>query len=201
MRRRASLSKSCKFVAEMLDTGVHATLEDLARAKDVAPSYVRGVLRLTLLAPEIVEAILDGRQPPNGNMTPASSPAEEDLLLIYRHKPIRQRLHEAHERILLLVRQAQASHPARVHVVGRLRRRPARRTFAGIMGLAARQDVARVVEVHDRLQAREISVVAVGLHEARIGPLVHVAQCRHSNSRLVVWRELEPSLHRPPTGC
>jgi hypothetical protein len=46
----------------MLDTGVHATLEDLARAKGVAPSYVSRVLRLTLLAPEIVEAILDGRQ-------------------------------------------------------------------------------------------------------------------------------------------
>ena len=35
----------------------------LARAKGVAPSYVSRVLRLTLLAPEIVEAILDGRQP------------------------------------------------------------------------------------------------------------------------------------------
>ena len=31
--------------------------------KGVAPSYVSRVLRLTLLAPEIVEAILDGRQP------------------------------------------------------------------------------------------------------------------------------------------
>jgi hypothetical protein len=48
---------------KMLDTGVHATLEDLARAKGVAPSYVSRVLRLTLLAPEIVEAVLDGRQP------------------------------------------------------------------------------------------------------------------------------------------
>ena len=48
---------------KMLDEGVHATLEDLARAKGVAPSYVGRVLRLTLLAPEIVEAILDGRQP------------------------------------------------------------------------------------------------------------------------------------------
>ena len=48
---------------KMLDAGVHATLEDLARAKGVAPSYVSRVLRLTLLAPEIVEAILDGRQP------------------------------------------------------------------------------------------------------------------------------------------
>ncbi len=48
---------------KMLDTGVHATLEDLARAKGVAPPYVSRVLRLTLLAPDIVEAILDGRQP------------------------------------------------------------------------------------------------------------------------------------------
>ena len=47
----------------MLDTGVHGKLEDLARAKRVAPSYLSRILRLTLLAPEIVEAILDGRQP------------------------------------------------------------------------------------------------------------------------------------------
>ncbi len=48
---------------KMLDTGEHATLEDLARAKCVAPSYASRILRLTLLAPDIVEAILDGRQP------------------------------------------------------------------------------------------------------------------------------------------
>jgi hypothetical protein len=42
---------------------VHATLDDLASAKGVAPSYLSRVLRLTLLAPEIVEVILDGRQP------------------------------------------------------------------------------------------------------------------------------------------
>ena len=42
---------------------MHATLEDLARAKGVHATYVSRVLRLTLLAPEIVEAILDGRQP------------------------------------------------------------------------------------------------------------------------------------------
>ena len=48
---------------KMLDEGVHATLEDLARAKGVNATYVSRILRLTLLAPEIVEAILDGRQP------------------------------------------------------------------------------------------------------------------------------------------
>jgi len=46
----------------MLDTGVYGTLEDLARAKRLPPSYVSSILRLTLLAPEVVEAILDGRQ-------------------------------------------------------------------------------------------------------------------------------------------
>ena len=48
---------------KMLDTGVHATIEDLARAKGVNATYVSRILRLTLLAPDIVEAILDGRQP------------------------------------------------------------------------------------------------------------------------------------------
>lgn len=47
---------------KLLDVGVHATLEDLARAKGVHATYVSRVLRLTLLSPEIVESILDGRQ-------------------------------------------------------------------------------------------------------------------------------------------
>ncbi len=42
--------------------GVHATLEDLARAKGVNATYVSRILRLTLLSPDHVEAILDGRQ-------------------------------------------------------------------------------------------------------------------------------------------
>ncbi len=46
----------------MLDEGVYATLEDLARAKGVHATYVSRILRLTLLAPEIVESILDGQQ-------------------------------------------------------------------------------------------------------------------------------------------
>jgi ABC-type nitrate/sulfonate/bicarbonate transport system substrate-binding protein len=47
---------------KQLDEGAYGMLEDLAKAKGVAPSYVSRVLRLTLLAPEIVEAILDERQ-------------------------------------------------------------------------------------------------------------------------------------------
>jgi hypothetical protein len=48
---------------KMLDEGEVATLEDLARAKGVHATYISRVLRMTLLAPEIVEAILEGRQP------------------------------------------------------------------------------------------------------------------------------------------
>ena len=48
---------------KMLDAGVHGTIEDLAKSKRIGKPYVSQVLRLTLLAPELVEAILDGRQP------------------------------------------------------------------------------------------------------------------------------------------
>src|SRR5688572_33427821 len=49
---------------KMVDTGLHPTLDDLARDKGVNATYVSRVLWLTLVAPDIVEAILDGRQPP-----------------------------------------------------------------------------------------------------------------------------------------
>jgi len=38
-------------------------LRHQARAEKINPSYVGRVLRLTLPAPEIIEAILEGRQP------------------------------------------------------------------------------------------------------------------------------------------
>src|SRR6185312_4707205 len=49
---------------KLLETGVHTTVEDVAAAEKINASYVSRVLRLTLLAPAIVEAILDGRQGP-----------------------------------------------------------------------------------------------------------------------------------------
>jgi hypothetical protein len=48
---------------KMLEEGVCGAVDDLAKAERLAPSYISGILRLTLLAPELVEAILDGRQP------------------------------------------------------------------------------------------------------------------------------------------
>ena len=45
-----------------METGVYGTVEEIAAAENINASYVSRVLRLTLLAPEIIEAILDGRQ-------------------------------------------------------------------------------------------------------------------------------------------
>jgi hypothetical protein len=47
---------------EMLETGTHATIAEIAAAEKIDASYVGRVLRLTLLAPEIVEAVLKGRR-------------------------------------------------------------------------------------------------------------------------------------------
>jgi hypothetical protein len=46
----------------LLDDGTYASVSDIARAEKLDRTYVGDVLRLTLLAPAIVEAILEGRQ-------------------------------------------------------------------------------------------------------------------------------------------
>jgi hypothetical protein len=48
---------------KMLENGQYSTLREIAEAEKINESYVSRVLRLTLLAPEIVEMILNGRQP------------------------------------------------------------------------------------------------------------------------------------------
>jgi len=48
----------------MLETGEFATIAELAEREGIPPSYMTRVLRLTLLAPNTVEAILDGKQGP-----------------------------------------------------------------------------------------------------------------------------------------
>lgn len=48
---------------KLLETGVYGTIEELGAAEKINSSYVSRVLRMTLLAPDIVEAILDGSQP------------------------------------------------------------------------------------------------------------------------------------------
>ena len=47
----------------MLKSGAVDTAAELAAAESTDASYVSRALRLTLLAPDMVEAVLDGRQP------------------------------------------------------------------------------------------------------------------------------------------
>jgi len=46
----------------MLESGQFATIGELAERDGIAKPYLSRVLRMTLLAPDIIEAILDGRQ-------------------------------------------------------------------------------------------------------------------------------------------
>lgn len=48
----------------MLEMGAACSVSDIARQEKLNTSYVSRILRLTLLAPDIVEAIMDGRQTP-----------------------------------------------------------------------------------------------------------------------------------------
>lgn len=47
----------------MIESGEYTSLTDLAHAERICQSYVARMLRLTLLAPDITQAILDGRAP------------------------------------------------------------------------------------------------------------------------------------------
>ncbi len=58
----------------LLETGDFATIEEIADAENINSSYVSRVLRMTLLAPEIVEAILTGQQPEGLTMARAMQP-------------------------------------------------------------------------------------------------------------------------------
>ena len=45
----------------MLDEGVYASVSEIGDAENISKSYMSRILRLALLAPDIVEAILTGR--------------------------------------------------------------------------------------------------------------------------------------------
>lgn len=47
----------------LLENGTYTCLEDIARSEKISASFVSRYHRLVLLAPDIVDAILDGRQP------------------------------------------------------------------------------------------------------------------------------------------
>ena len=57
-----------------LETGDFSTIEEIADAENINSSYVSRLLRMTLLAPQIVEAILAGKQPEGLTMARVMQP-------------------------------------------------------------------------------------------------------------------------------
>lgn len=66
----------------MLESGEFATIAELAEREGIAPSYMTRVLRLTLFAPDIVEAILDGKKGPGVTLAQVLEPFPLD----WRHQ-------------------------------------------------------------------------------------------------------------------
>jgi hypothetical protein len=58
-----ALARACRW-REMLEDGKCATIKEIAAVENINESYVARILRLTLLAPDIVEALIEGRQSP-----------------------------------------------------------------------------------------------------------------------------------------
>lgn len=48
---------------ELLESGKYSTIREIAAAEQINETYVGRVLRLTLLAPDLIDAVLNGRQP------------------------------------------------------------------------------------------------------------------------------------------
>jgi hypothetical protein len=69
LRRARSRSRTVRWKAlarawrwqRMLDEKVHSSVSDIGEAEGISKSYVSRILRMALLAPEIVEAILAGQ--------------------------------------------------------------------------------------------------------------------------------------------
>lgn len=59
---------------KLLETGAHGTIEELAAAEKINCSYVSRILRLTLVAPDVVELILSGRQQPGMTLSALMKP-------------------------------------------------------------------------------------------------------------------------------
>ncbi|WP_431272472.1 hypothetical protein [Dankookia sp. P2] len=81
----------------LLDEARYASVSEMAVAEKIERGYLGTLLRLTLLAPEIVEAIVDGQTPADFTLPrlleplPAAWPEQgTDLLLWLRQTPIQR---------------------------------------------------------------------------------------------------------------
>ena len=79
-QRRQPVSSLIKAVSRASDcvrgmeVGECKHQRDLAKATKLEPRYIDSLQRVAFLAPEIVEAIIDGRQPPDLTLGPLTAP-------------------------------------------------------------------------------------------------------------------------------
>jgi hypothetical protein len=75
----------------MLDAGEFATIAELARREGIAAPFLTRTMRLSQLAPDLVESILEGRQPRSLTLEVLRNPLSSDwaeqrrLLLAFGH--------------------------------------------------------------------------------------------------------------------
>lgn len=81
-----ALARACRW-RRLIESGEYASITDLAAAEKINQSYVCRILRLTLLAPDVVEAILDGRHTAEMTLATMMGPFpvgwQEQRLLIF----------------------------------------------------------------------------------------------------------------------
>ena len=69
----------------LLDEGIYATVSEIGDAENISKSYVSRILRLALLAPDIIEAILAGR----ANQSPMLETLEQPLPASWEEQRLR----------------------------------------------------------------------------------------------------------------
>ena len=69
----------------LLETGAYTSVSDLAEKENIGLSYLTRVLRMTLLAPDIVDAILDGRQGDGIDLATLAAPFPNEWRAQRRH--------------------------------------------------------------------------------------------------------------------
>ena len=62
----------------LLDEGRYASISEMAKAERIDRGYLGRLLQLTLLAPDVVEKILDGRQPDGVGLPTLTEPFPAD---------------------------------------------------------------------------------------------------------------------------
>jgi hypothetical protein len=83
----------------LLDEGRYASISEMAAAEQIERGYLGSLLRLTLLAPDLVEAVLGGRQAEGTTLPrllePFPSRWSEQHVLLSRKQPSREGRTEA----------------------------------------------------------------------------------------------------------